>query len=239
MVNEIELAIADYCKSKLDLTEANLSAEYYYQSLPLCVIDAIFSIGVRYSSTENTVKRFCDYYGLKPYSQNRPQISEQLPISEFIKLHGGYSFEEMANKIYQNKQRTSTRNGILKAEAAFRFAKVLSGYEVNYYQDIDKVLGNRDFEAKVAEIPGQSSGISTRYFYMLAGSDDYIKPDRMIARFIWSAIQQSLTVEESHDAIVGAYRILAKEYPHLTPRALDHRIWLYQREEPNPYLAKD
>lgn len=231
MVSESEItAIADYCESKLDLNKTNLSDEYYYQSLPLCVIDAIFSIGARYSSTKNTVKRFCDYFGLKLYSRNRPQVTEQLSVLEFIKMHDDYSFEEMANKIYQNKQRTSTRNGILKAEATFRFAEVLGEFEVNYYQDIDKILGSRKFEAKIAEIPGQSSGISTRYFYMLAGSDDYIKPDRMMARFIESVIQRRLSVEESHNAIMGVYRILANKYPNLTPRALDHQIWLYQRE---------
>ncbi|MCL2855755.1 MAG: hypothetical protein FWE21_09095 [Defluviitaleaceae bacterium] len=37
--------LAMYCKSKLDLGNASLSDGHYYSSLPLCVIDAIFSIG--------------------------------------------------------------------------------------------------------------------------------------------------------------------------------------------------
>jgi hypothetical protein len=35
------------------------------------------------------------------------------------------SAEELANSVFKNKQRTSTKNGILKAEAISLFAKVL------------------------------------------------------------------------------------------------------------------
>jgi hypothetical protein len=43
-------AIADYCRLKLDLANAHLSDEYRYRSLPLCVINAVFSINARYAS---------------------------------------------------------------------------------------------------------------------------------------------------------------------------------------------
>lgn len=235
MVSETDTrVIAEYCKSNLNLENASLGNEYHYHSLPLCIIDAVFSIGVRYSSTENTVRRFCEYFGQKIFSLEHPPIEEQLSVSKFIRLLDGYSIEDMAVKIYGNKQRTSARNGILKAKAVLMFAEVLYKFGVDYYQDMYKVLGSKDFETTIAEIPGHRSGISTRYFYMLAGSDDYIKPDRMITRFIWSAIQQNLSVEESHNAIIGAHKTLVKEYPQLTPKILDHQIWLYQREKPTP-----
>jgi hypothetical protein len=232
MINENEITrIVNFCQAHLDLAHVNLDDAYFYQSLPLCVIDAVFSIGVRYTSTENTVRRYCEYFGLNEYSKQRVLITEQLSISDFIRVYEKYTLEDITSRIYQNHQRTSAVNGILKSAAALDFARVLHQFQVEYFQDIPKVLGNKDFEAKIAEIPGQRSGISTRYFYMLAGSDDYIKPDRMIARFIWSAIQRSLSVEESHEAIVGAEKILEKEYTRLTPRALDYQIWLYQREK--------
>ena len=46
------------CESVLDLSSASLSASYYYDSLPYCVIDAVFSIGVKYTSTQNVVKNY-------------------------------------------------------------------------------------------------------------------------------------------------------------------------------------
>ena len=45
------LALA--CERLFDLNTLTLSESYYYASLPLCVIDAVFSIGVKYTGTQN------------------------------------------------------------------------------------------------------------------------------------------------------------------------------------------
>jgi len=224
--------LADFCKAQLDLELVRLENEYKYHSLPFCVIDTVFSIGARYASTEKTVARFCDYFQLPRISLTRPPRHEQFTISAFIKLHERFSSEQMAVQVYRNRQRTSTRSGILKAEAALRFAQVLQAFGVETFEDAEKVIGNRAFEQEIAQIPGQRSGISTRYFYMLAGDENYIKPDRMIARFIWSALGQKFSVEDSHALIIQTHQLLSIEFPHLTPRSLDHAIWLFQREQP-------
>jgi hypothetical protein len=223
--------IVNYCRNNLDLSKARLADEYSYRSLPLCVIDTIFSIGARYQSTDLTVKRFCAYFGLERLSLVRyPDPASQISISEFLAIYDRIGIEEMANQVYQNRQRTSTRNGVLKAEAVWRVGVLLHGHGVEYLQDVDSVIGERDFEEKFQAIPGQASGISLRYFYMLVGSDNYVKPDRMISRFIRSATNKNLSIEEMHQAIVSAAKLLSTEYPHLTPRLLDNLIWNYQRQ---------
>lgn len=63
-MSEIEMVVK-CCKEELNLDNVKLSDEYYYQSLSLCVIDAVFSIGVRYASTRKTVIKYCDFYGIK------------------------------------------------------------------------------------------------------------------------------------------------------------------------------
>lgn len=222
--------LAEYCKTKLDL--ANVTPLEDYQSLPLSVIDAVFSINSKYTSTTNTVARFCKRFNLRIIRQAYPpQIADQLSISGFVKLYETHGIRGMAEQIYQNRQRTSTRNGILKSEAVLRFSQTLQHYRVNYFQDMNNVLGNPKFEAAIATIPGQSSGLSTRYFYMLSGAHDYVKPDRMIIRFIESALHQSFGIEDSHKAVVGACKLLATEFPILTPRLLDNTIWNYQRTQ--------
>ncbi len=222
--------IADYCKTHLDLASAQLVDEDYYQSLPFCVIDTVYSINANYTSTRNTVIRFCDHFGLKRVNRSRPgATAEQLSISAFIKLYDQHGVVAMAEQVYQNRQRTSTRSGILKSEAALRFSQVLALCGVEYLQDVAKVIGDPAFEQQIQSIPGQASGISVRYFYILAGSDDYIKPDRMIARFIQAAINKTFSVQHSHDVIVGTCQLLAVDYPQLTPRLLDNLIWRYQR----------
>jgi hypothetical protein len=219
-----------YCKTKLDLSNLTHAEEYGYHNLPLCIIDAVFSIGVRYTSTENTVKLFCDHFGISRLREKElPHTTEQLSVSEFLNLHAGFSFQGIAEKIYQNRQRTSTRSGILKAEAAYLFASVVHKFGVEYLQDVQKIMGNEAFETEIARIPGQSSGLSTRYFYMLVGDENFIKPDRMIRRFIDSAIRRELSFDECQQLLVSAHVELVQEYPALTPRSLDHQIWLYQR----------
>ncbi|MGP7818521.1 hypothetical protein [Niallia sp. 01092] len=41
-----ETKISKFCEEVLELENATLPDEYYYTSVPLCVIDSVFSIGV-------------------------------------------------------------------------------------------------------------------------------------------------------------------------------------------------
>jgi len=231
MNNNNIIQLAQFCRTYLNMDEDTLDAEGYYRSLPFSVIDTVFSIGARYESTELTVKRFCTHFGLKRLSDVRyPEPSTQLSTSQLLNYYDRYGIERMAGEVFQNRQRTSTRNGILKADAVYRVGKLLHYHQVEYVQDVQKILGDPLFEAAYQAIPGQTSGISLRYFYMLVGSEDFIKPDRMIARFLQAAIHRTITITEMHDILIGAVKLLSKDYPGLTPRRLDHMIWRYQRE---------
>ncbi len=148
---------------------------------------------------------------------------------EFLEINHEYGAGRMADEVYRNHQRTSTCNGILKAEAAMRFAQALADHGVGCFQDMSKVQGSMEFEASIKEIPGQHSGVSLRYFYMLAGDTNFIKPDRMVKRFLYSATGEQLSDDECQRALAEACAVLAKDYPNLTPRALDNLIWKYQR----------
>jgi len=132
--------IAQYCEAHLNLHNAELSEEYFYHSLPFCIIDAIFSLAARYSLTRNTVIRFCDGQGLKrlrPKGSPCPDIPEQYSVRQFEEFLSGYDdYELIASEIFDNRQRTSTRNGILKDEAVHSFARVLLQHHANYFQDI-------------------------------------------------------------------------------------------------------
>ena len=186
--------IADFTRKNIDLANAKLSDEYFYNSLPLCVIDAVFSIGVNYSSTRNTVIRFCDFLHTKRVSEERkdsgiyPPVEKQLSIQKFLDLYEKYSIEEITVEVFKNRQRTSTTNGILKSDAVKRFSEALRNREINYLQDAN--LHNKDefLYSEVKNIPGQTSGISLQYFFMLAGSDEFIKPDKMVRAFIENII---------------------------------------------------
>jgi len=88
------------------------------------------------------------------------------------------------------------------------------------------------FEEAIKKIPGQKSGIGFKYFFMLAGSEDLIKPDRMILGFLKSALQRNdVKEEEAQPLLREATTRLRARYPVLTPRLLDNAIWNYQRKQ--------
>jgi hypothetical protein len=227
--------LAEYCERTLDLAGAGLGEEYFYQSLPLCVIDAVFSIGVRYESTRAVVIRYCDYYGLpriRPHADALPEPGEQEPVPAFVRKMEEAGDDFFTNEVFRNRQRTSSRNGIRKTEAVRRFASVLQKHGIHCLQDVPRAIADPEVEREIRLIPGQRSGISFRYFCMLAGSNDFIKPDRMIQRFLAAALGEAPDLGECQRLPQEAARELKGRYPHLTPRLLDYRIWSHTRSLP-------
>ena len=59
---------------------------------------------------------------------------------------------------------------------------------------------------------------------MLAGKENFIKPDRMIKRYIKDSIGRKVDDEDALFLIVEAAKLIG-----LKPRVLDHQIWNFQR----------
>jgi hypothetical protein len=227
------LVIAQQADALLPLAGALLPDAYYYSSISLCVIDAVFSIGVRYESVSATVRRYCEHYGLQ-LTRSDPRAALPLQpcqesISTLCRHFEDRNSEVMAHDVFGNRQRTSTRGGILKAEAVKRFAEMLRLHGVEYLQDAPGAWDSVALDQAIRTIPGQRSGISLQYFWMLAGSDDLIKPDRMILRFLEAALQRRVAVSEAKELLTATTAALNGKYPDLTPRLLDFKIWEYQR----------
>ncbi|MBS0416313.1 MAG: hypothetical protein JSR66_01280 [Proteobacteria bacterium] len=224
--------VAAHARSVLSLVDKDLPTDYYYNSLSLCVIDAVFSIGVRYGGVQAVVRRYCARFHLSQCRGPRdpiPAAEHQESLGDLCNHFEQLGVDQMANSVFANRQRTSIRNGILKAEAVWRFARALRRHQLEHLQDIATTLPDAALEADIRAIPGQGSGISLRYFWMLAGSDELIKPDRMILRFLETALARSVGIAEAQPLLAAAVQDLKPEFPHLTPRALDYKIWEYQR----------
>ncbi len=231
MLDSAELTtLVNYCETRLPLEEVcNRADTFGYTHLPLCIVDAVYSIGVNYASTWRVVERTATFFDVEP-SNRRVAQAQQLAVSRFIEAYETHGVDGMLDSVFQNRQRTSVRNGILKAEAVLHFAHAVAKHGGDYIEDVDILLSDDRFAEAVKQIPGQRSGISLRYFFMLAGNDDYVKPDRMIERFILAGIGRKLTPPQMHDAIVRACSQLKQRHPALTPRLLDNAIWAFQRQ---------
>ncbi len=231
--------LADYIL-RTGLKPLPLPKEFYYASLPICVIDAVYSIGVSYSSTRNTVARFCDRQN---WTMSLPPGAERLNgehrISGFLKLIDGGTADQLADDLFGNRQRTSSRSGILKAEAVRRFASALFAEGIDDFGDLS-MERLAPAERTVRQIPGQRSGISFDYFRMLAGDDQLIKPDRMVQRYVARAIGGSstqITPDQVRDTVQQAVTHLSPQGPSWTPRVLDFAIW--EAERANRYQPAD
>ena len=72
--------------------------------------------------------------------------------------------------------------------------------------------------------------ISFKYFLMLAGFGGFVKPDRMVARFVAEALGRKVVRPDLAEALIlSAHVVLRGEMPQLTAAMLDYRIWSYQR----------
>lgn len=226
--------IVEHAQRVLSLSDTKLGSEYFYQSISLCIIDAVYSIGVQYNQVQRVVDRYCTYFNLQKSREDEdslpPQNAQESASDLWKKIHH-MGIETFTSEIFCNRQRTSTNNGILKAEAIYRFAAVLRKYGIDYLQDVPTVVQNADLENDIKHIPGQKSGISLRYFFMLSGSENFIKPDRMIQRFLEGVLQKQVELRESQHLLSRAVEELRFEYPNLTPRLLDNLIWQYQRQQ--------
>lgn len=223
--------LGSYLESIFDLSNLVLSKSYYYKSLSFCVIDAVYSIGVRYSSTINTVVRYSEWSHrdlYREYGTGSDSIENEYSISEFYDDIKSFSSEKLAEEIFNNKQRTSSVNGILKAQAVREFTEILIANNINYFSDVNKMIGNQFIEDQILKIKGQGSGTSLMYFYMLAGDDNKIKTDRHILRFFERYKGSKVTSGEAIQMVNDVVKKLKSKYPNLTSRSLDHAIWKYE-----------
>lgn len=193
-------------------------------------MDAVFSIGVRYASTQKVVSNVCEYTGWTRVASSREaRGAGEHGLSDLMALFGTLGIEGMADTVFQNRQRTSSRSGILKSEAVLLYCRALTEAGINSFDDCDQE--RREYaEAMILGLPGQSSGIAFDYFMMLAGDDNLIKPDRMVQRYVGSALKLDAIPQPRQAAILVrlAARVLRKRGHQWSPLSLDHAIWKHQ-----------
>jgi hypothetical protein len=221
-------ALAKHCRRSLDLAGAKLPDEYFYDSLSLCVIDAVYSIGVRYESVINVVARYRQFAGSNAV-RRRDYADEPESLRDLVPHRG--------NRCGSVRRECPTEPAAHSAHKwnseGQRCAEVQPGadeHEVIFLKDL-QAADIRTIEEEILRIPGQGSGIAFKYFLMLAGNDNFIKPDRMIQRFLSSALNRTVEIAECQELVAGAVAILRETHSHITPRSLDYLIWNFQRDQ--------
>lgn len=220
-INKIVEKIEQIQQIKEDLPD-----EYYYTCLPLCLIDAIFSIGAKYKSTKNAVVYFAENNGIH---LDRRTGASDYTIDDFLARFdecNSEDFSEVAKHLFNNRQMTSTKNGIRKAEAVKRCALVFQKHGIQTIQDFQKKMTDK-IESQYKEVPGQGSGISLTYLKMLSGNDKLIKPDRHVLRFFDGNYEDKNDREQAQKIVNQVVIELKPKYPDITARKVDYMIWNY------------
>lgn len=215
-------ALVRACEEHLNPPDQWKPFEGYPGSLALCVLDAIWSINVRYPVTKGVICRYRDerrWQG-NPDEDGLPEL-----VEVYERLGGVDAFIERVG----TRNRVSAQSGAMrKGEAVFLAASAVHDLGIDtadQFRDADDTaLGEQAKDAWLA-IPGQRSGISWRYLRMLLGLPD-VKPDRMVMRFVASALCVDETATATNRAVVLVQA--AAEHFGVDQQALDHEIWEYQ-----------
>lgn len=217
------------CLRVLNL-KSPLGTEYGYRSLPLCVLDSVWSIGVKYAGVQNVVGRYRSHFGLNNATEHSHHISHM------VKAIDAASIGWFTQYVFQNSQRTSTTNGILKSEAVYRFACVLQKHGIETVADVPKpsladlsAELDKPYAQDILALPGQRRGIALRYFFMLVGCEELVKPDRMVVRFLDETLHRDCS-SDAEQLLYDTCQLLKHDVPALTPRRLDNAIWRHQRQ---------
>lgn len=214
-----------------------LPDEYYYQSLTLAAIDAVYSARARYPSVQSVVERYCNKYKLARYRSPRdclPQPEGQENVNALIQKMVKDGCLNFAEKIFENQSRTAGR---LKADVLLDLLNEIQHLNIQTFQDIQPWLTQYDQQCQLVSTITKIHGIgeaTSRYFLMLAGDEQMVKPDRMILRFIRNALGRTVNEVYAVSLIQALSKKLVTNYPHMSPRLLDYLIWTWQRNQPKP-----
>ncbi|MEV6900384.1 hypothetical protein [Amycolatopsis sp. NPDC051372] len=198
--------------------------------LPLCVLDAVFSINARYSGVLRVCRAYADHDALvdpmlpAAAADTVLGTDREHPVEALADLGRQLGAERVAGEVLRNRGRTSPRGGILKAAAAIRYSEVLTNAGVQRIGDVAELLADSDrlaeTELQLAKLPGHGAGARLSYLWMLAGDDNHVKPDRMVLRWLQRHLDRPVTVPEARELLAALADCLRR-----TAWEVDHAVW--------------
>lgn len=202
----------------LNLLNTKLGDEFFYPSLPIVIIDAVFSIRLDYDKqVRPLIEKYKNAYG------------EKQTVSEFINVIKSIGIEKFADTVL-SKNKTAGQNSILKAEAVYKWAKILQSKGIEKKEDFGRLGQNgiKELEKDFATIQGQGEAV-IKYFFMLCGNENLCKPDRHILRFLSNLTGTTVCENEAQAIMDDLVKELRTDFPDMTVRKLDYIIWKYQK----------
>lgn len=218
-MHRLTKCLADYCRQNFVLQE---SAITNYQSLPVCLIDCVYSLRAKYYRvTVPIVKRYASIYMDGNIESPRDTVSNL--IQHIEECSGPKAF---ADRVLENHQELGGKAHIPKENALLQLATYLKLLHIETIDDFRNFESPELLEIVVRAVKGMGDA-GTNYLFMLAGDPNRCKPDVHIHHCIRDACGEDVTNEECQILFQETVEIFKTEYPALTVRGLDGIIWRY------------
>ena len=216
-MHRLTKCFADYCKQNFVLQESTITN---YQSLPVCLIDCIYSLRAKYYRvTVPIVNRYVSFYMDGNIKYKKDTISN---LIEHIEECGGTKV--FAERVLKNHQELGGKAHIPKEKALLQLATYLQLLHIETIDDFRNFESPELLEIVIRAVKGMGDA-GTNYLFMLAGDPHRCKPDVHIHHCIRDACGEDVTNEECQILFQETVEIFKTEYPMLTVRGLDGIIW--------------
>ncbi|MFC9872939.1 hypothetical protein [Nocardia salmonicida] len=211
--------------------------ERQWVSLTFCVLDAVYSIGANYDHhVVPVVRRVATDFGVDTPSTTpaaAASMADPVPLSALISR---YADPDALVVVTKNRQNTSTRGGIRKADAVLRYAEILDRYGVATLADGRAALSDdqrmEQIDRALRKVPGEgAAGVRRGYLWMLVGDQLRVKPDRMVLRWL-ARIGFHVDVDGARSLLDQVAESLTDRLDRVvSPWEVDHAIWRAERLE--------
>ncbi|NYJ03916.1 hypothetical protein [Petropleomorpha daqingensis] len=157
-----------------------------WTSLSACLLDALWSVGADHGGVVvPLVRRVLEPAASAPLTAAARANGDGHPLPRLLSRFP----DETALMAAANRQRTSTRNGVSKAEAALRYARILVDHGVHELDDARRMLDTPELlspiDRALSRVPGEGQhGIRRGYFWLLCGDEDRVKLSRRLVQWL-------------------------------------------------------
>lgn len=165
-----------------------------YDEIVLAILDAVWSPASKHEAhVKHVVARYRSW---------RPSADQDTVEDLIDAIDGVGGPERFADDVVRNRQRTSSRSGILTSEAVRAAAQAFVDSGVRTAEILRHAQPEMLERARVAwrGVRGHGSGITFRYLLILVRIYD-VKPDRMVIQFLIDVTSREPNLDEAVELV--------------------------------------
>jgi hypothetical protein len=164
-----------------------------WTSLSACVLDAVWSVGTDHDRVVvPLIRRVLESAATGPLLADAPLSADSHPLPRLLTR---FPDEQTLETAAQNRQRTSTRGGVTKADAALRYARTLVAHGILGVEDLPRLLVDQALWSRLdralSRIPGEGQqGARRSHFWTLCDAGETVRPEAALPQSIGAADQR-------------------------------------------------